>query len=288
MKLIRHFHVGIALSVLSLLELTTSQSAQAELIDFENIPGAYQGMPINNQFAAYGVTFSTEGGGSPLLGEVGTQLPDPNNPNPLEKYDTPGCFGFYYSGSGGPADGCDSAAPAYQSQLKRWFLTDDQPGVVEVFHPLLITYNSPVSAASGQIWDIDGTPSQGLEAWKIQALDQFGNVLPGDVSLVATLGTNGNPPGSLPPYPGDGVPTTWSFDYGQQAIIKSIRISYLDRIPDPDNPGQTIPTKRNVGLAFDNFNTNTPSQSVPEPSSAIGVLALGAFGVGSWLKRKIA
>ncbi len=46
----------------------------------------------------------------------------------------------------------------------------------------------------------------------------------------------------------------------------------------------------NGSAAFDNFTFNDVapgvSESVPEPTSTLSLLALGAFGVSSWLKRK--
>lgn len=272
MKPLKGFRTSLTLGVLTAIGLTTSQSAQAALINFEHVPGAYQGLPINTQFAASdGVTFSFKDGNSPLLAEVGTQVKtSPSDPTIPDD----GCFGFYYSGSSPSSPLCDTAAPLYEPQLGQWFLTDSHAGVVGVApnNPLIITYTTPVSAASGQIWDIDGTPKLGLEGWKIEALDQSNHLLPGTVSLNATLGIAGDPPGSQPPYPGDGVPSAWSFDYGEQALIKSIQISYTG-------------SKSNVGLAFDNFNTNSPTP-VPEPGSMIDFLAIGAFGVGLLLKRK--
>jgi hypothetical protein len=46
----------------------------------------------------------------------------------------------------------------------------------------------------------------------------------------------------------------------------------------------------NIGLLLDNvklsINRDTPPTSVPEPTSVLGLLAIGALGGGSWLKRK--
>jgi hypothetical protein len=46
----------------------------------------------------------------------------------------------------------------------------------------------------------------------------------------------------------------------------------------------------NIGLLLDNVklsvNRDTPTTSVPEPTSVLGLLAIGALGGGSWLKRK--
>ena len=46
----------------------------------------------------------------------------------------------------------------------------------------------------------------------------------------------------------------------------------------------------NIGLLLDNvklsINRDTPSTSVPEPTSALGILAVGALGGGSWFKRR--
>ena len=114
----------------------------ATTIDFETIPGGSpsDGLSINNQFLALqGVTFSLEGGGSPVLAQVGAPQTAFQGFNLLP----------------------DQPAPS--ANAGSFFLTDD--GVVSgPPAPLIVTYTNPVAAASGILLDVDGA-----EAWQIQS-----------------------------------------------------------------------------------------------------------------------
>lgn len=62
---------------LTFLLLTICLNARADTVTFEAIPGGMpvDGMTIDNQFQAdFGVTFSLEGGGAPILAQVGGPL----------------------------------------------------------------------------------------------------------------------------------------------------------------------------------------------------------------------
>jgi len=130
--------------------LINSANISAATIDFETIPGGTpsDGLSISTQFlASEGVSFSLEGGGNPVLAQVG----DPRT-----------AFQGYNLLPDQPAPGTNAG---------QFFLTDD--GVVGAPPlALLIDYSSPVSAASGIILDIDGT-----EEWTIEALDDSGGLL---------------------------------------------------------------------------------------------------------------
>lgn len=131
----------------------------AQFIDFETIPGGgpSDGLAINTQFqASLGVTFSLEGGGSPVLARVGS---------PRTAFQ-----GF----------GLDDDQPAPGEDVGEYFLTDD--GVVAgPPTPLLIRYSTPIAAASGVIIDIDGS-----EGFTIQARDALDAVID---SVVLTTST---------------------------------------------------------------------------------------------------
>ncbi|NIR95789.1 MAG: hypothetical protein GWO08_19770, partial [Gammaproteobacteria bacterium] len=96
---------------------------------------------------------------------------------------------------------------------------------------LIIDYSSPVSAASAQIWDIDGTNNNNTEQWTITAHDNIGNIID---TIVSPTGTRDNA-ASL-----DGLPWTWSFSHATNDIY-SIQVEFTG--------GKT----NNIGLAFDNF-----------------------------------
>ena len=104
--------------------------AQAGLIDFESIPGfgiPTEGLTISNQFLGTdGVSFSLEGGGFPVIAQVGApETAFTPNDTPL------------------PGQG-----------VGEFFLTDD--GVVLGNpKPLIVSYVTPTAAASGFILDID-------------------------------------------------------------------------------------------------------------------------------------
>lgn len=122
----------------------STANATASTIDFESIPEALpsDGLIISDQFLdSHGVTFSLEGGGHPVLAQVG--------PPATAFLGPPG-----HSVPDSPADGVDLGA---------FFLTDDG-NVGAPPSPLIVTYDRPVAQASGEIIDIDFS-----ESWLINA-----------------------------------------------------------------------------------------------------------------------
>jgi hypothetical protein len=125
--------------------------AKADVITFETLPGGgtpADGMAINTQYqAAFGVTFSLEGGGSPVIAEVGPPQ-------------------TAFQGFNGLPD-----QPAPGQNVGNFFLTDN--GIVSgPPDPLIVSYTKPVASASGVILDIDGG-----EAWQVQARNALNQVI---------------------------------------------------------------------------------------------------------------
>ncbi len=213
--------------------LISSAQVNAVLIDFENIPNVgtpTEGLTIDNQFlATTGVSFSLEGGGAPVIAQVG---------GPTTAF--------------GPND-----SPFSDQGVGQFFLTDDGV-VVGNPKPLLITYATPTAAASGVILDIDGETSGFPEIYTVEARDGVGTVLE---SVVFTAGDFGT---------GDRLATTWSFSRATNEIASIRIIGFREG-------------NRNVGLAFDNFDTSSAAVvegTIPEPSAAwlfiLGMTVLAA------------
>jgi hypothetical protein len=169
-------------------------AAGATTIDFETIPDGSPSeyLAIGDQFlATAGVRFSLEGGGLPVLAEVGDPLI---------------AFG------GGLQNTPDTYVP--DQDFGDFFLTDD--GVVSYpLKPLIITFDEPVSLARGVILDVDfwGRSTTIYEAFEIEARGAADQVLD-------TFALSASSPGA-----GDGLPSIWSFER-QSTDIHSIRIVY--------------------------------------------------------------
>ena len=222
------------------LALLISGPASAGLIDFENAPvfGLGDNDPLTNQYlGSDGVTFT--GAFLEASGELDANpqgfLNDQDSTYDLQFLATPG--------------------------LGDWFVrTDGQVGSrggQGIY--LSIAYDTAVTAASGQIWDIDGNAGQGTEMWDVQAFDSANNL----VASVQSPEGSTNGPGSL-----DGLP--WAFNLNGGAFT---RIDFVF----------TGTKQQGVGLGFDNFNTS--SVSVPEPGS-LALLGLGLAGLTVARRRK--
>lgn len=143
-------------------------------IDFESLPGGTptDGLPIDTQYRdTHGVIFGLEGGGTPLLAEVGGEA-----------------TAFL-----GPPNHSTSDTPASGQNIGRFFLTDD--GILSVDAvPLIVTYEPPTDAASGVILDLDFD-----ESFVIEARNEAGDVVQTIMLQAGTLFT------------GDGIATPWTF-----------------------------------------------------------------------------
>lgn len=224
----------LAAALLALLAPT----ARAVPIDFETIPGGApaEGLVISNQFqATLGVRFELEGGGYPVLAQVGAPMT---------------AFG------GGPTNLPDTPSAAAAPIVGSYFLTDDGTiGAPPL--PLVIRYDTAVSAASGVLIDVDGWAQGAIyEAFRIEARDQNDVVLD-TLELIGAID-------------GDGEVAPWSFSHALEDIY-SIRISYFGN------------KEMGIGLAFDSFSPSSPYEPpIPEP----GTIALVALGLGILASRR--
>jgi hypothetical protein len=162
-----------------------------------------------------------------------------------------------FSGSSGN----DTADPGFAAQLGNWFLRSPIGG--SDFGQLIINYSGStlVTAASGEIWDIDGTATfpggpGDTEEYTVRAYDSLNNLLATQVSPLGTLTS------LIAPL--DGQPWVFSFS-GLSAGIAQITIDF------------TGTKTAGIGLAFNNFNPT--SAAVPEPTACL----LGMAGMASLL-----
>lgn len=186
--------LSLAASLLAFL----APIAEAVPIDFETIPGGVpvEGLVISDQFrATLGVRFELEGGGLPVLAQVGAPM-----------------TGF----GGGATNLPDTPTAGAAALIGSYFLTDD--GTVGAPPaPMVIRYDTPVAAAGGILIDVDGW-GQGriYEAFRIEARDANDLVLD-TLELIGAID-------------GDGEVAPWSFSHALEDIF-SIRISYFGNKP---------------------------------------------------------
>ncbi|MBC7783052.1 MAG: hypothetical protein H7144_04360 [Burkholderiales bacterium] len=235
--------MSIRLAVGGVVVFFCSAVAGAQVIDFETLPGgsSTDNLAISNQYqASFGVSFALD---TNLDGLPDAALPIMEASGGLDP-----TSGFFNQTSG--LD--DTAEATFTSQLANFFLRGDAAGAPV---NLVITYNSPVSSAGGEIWDIDGA-SQASERWQVKALSGIGV---GSTLVTGALSPNGID-STL-----DGKP--WAFTLNAPTGLTFDHIVL-----------QFSGTKTSgIGLAFDNF---TPL--LPEPAS-IGLLALCA---GAMTRRR--
>lgn len=238
----KNFKTTLAFVTIFMFSLTFN--ASAGLIDFETVPGGSpaDALAISNQYQAlHGVTFSWTGGTTttPYLEQTGGS--DPNK-------------GFVNNGDNGNA-GDDIEASGFEGQLGGYFLrlgNGGLPGAAQV-GSLRIDYDNAVSGASAEIWDIDWAKSQGTEQWLVQAFGASG-----------LLGSETSPLGDDMTL--DGKPWTWSFNFNSNQI-EYITVSF------------TGSKTTGIGLAFDNFNTDSAAVPIPGAVWLLGSGLLGLFGV---------
>ena len=243
-------------------------SAQAStFVNFEDAPslGLSDNQFITDQYLNLGFSFGLDNN---LDGFADAGLAPA-----LEKKGNDNIAGFVNAGSGNDvaeAGFFDEAnGITYADRLGNYFLRTG--GLNGNGGSLLISYTEGTSAASGELWDIDGnrnffgSGSDRTEQWEVQALDANGSILE---SLISPEGNEAN--GPL-----DGKPWLWSFNR-DQADVKAIRFVFTGNSP-----------ARSVGLAFDNFSAfSVEGEDVPEPASITGLMMMGLFGGVSLLSKR--
>lgn len=149
-------------------------------LDFENIEGMnlFEGAEISNQFeASFGLTFSLEGGGFPVLAEVGGSFP--------------AAFGSAFG------NGNDTPDPQDAALIGQFFLTDD--GVLAGLEspPVILDFATAIDSFAGCILDMDFG-----EIFRIEAYGEFGDLILEDSIMAGDPNT------------GDGRATCWGFNLG--------------------------------------------------------------------------
>ena len=166
-----------------------SQNLGCLMIDFEEIDNdsLFEGKVISDQFSAqFGLTFELEGGGSPVLAQVG---------NPLTAF----------SGFGGAGDTPD---PADAAEIGDYFLTDDG-NWLDTAVPIILNFTTPIDSFAGCILDMDGG-----EIFYIEAYDQSGGIILQDSIMAGEPNT------------GDGISTCWGFNLmGCEGTVYQIKFS---------------------------------------------------------------
>jgi hypothetical protein len=235
--------------------------ASAPLIDFETIPS---GAASSDDFVLL-PTSSYNFGSLQISFGIDSNADNVLEPVVIEQAGTTGTEGTNIGFQG--STGTDTADPGFAGQLGQYFLRSSNPG--SDFGKFTITYTGgTVTAASGEIWDIDGTGEPGssqpalTEQYTVKAYDSSSNLLATQVSPLGTLQT---------PYaPLDGRPWVFSFS-GLTAGISRIEVDFTGT-----KPGGGGVMGGGIGLAFNNF---YPTTAIPEPSSLLIWLAITGVGL---------
>ena len=241
------------LGILIVLSLTLSSNALGAIINFETVPGSSPAdkVSISTQYESiYGVTFGLDTNGDGLA-DGGTPY--------LERTGSSDSHNAFINSSVGQAD---VESSGYEGRLGNYFLRLGTQSLLSTPVPsLLITYSTPVSAASAEIWDIDGNDGIYSEKWIITALDEQKNII--DTLESPEYFTYDS--STL-----DGKPWVWSFNHSSEDI-SCVAISFAGS------------KTSGIGLAFDNF---SPSSAVPIPG-AVWLLGSGIAGLaGTRIRRK--
>jgi hypothetical protein len=237
--------------IVSLFLVTTT--SHAALIDFETTPA---GVTPTDDGVLSSLTPYTLGGVQVAFGFDANSdgivdvadLDLDGIPDGYARFEQAGTFPGETDAGFSGSDGVDTADVGFAGQLGNWFLRSPVPG--SDFGQFIITYvssSAPVTAASGEIWDIDGVTQMGIgltEEYTVRAYDSVGNLLATQVSPLGTLPT--------PVAPLDGRPWQFSFS-GLTAGIDHIIIDFTGTKP------------MGIGLAFNNFYPT----SVPEPGCLV-------------------
>ena len=233
---------SIVLCVAMMAALFAARHASAALIDFETTP--FGATPIDDAFLSSATPYNFPG----LQVSFGFDLNSDGSIDADGRFEQAGSSGTDTIGGFAGSFGQDTPDPGFAAQLGNWFLKSPMPG--QQFGRFVIQYSStfPVTAASGEIWDIDGnTQNSTTEEYTVQAFDSASTLLS---TIVSPLGVLDTPIALL-----DGRPWVFAFS-GLSAGIDHIVITFTGTKP------------AGIGLAFNNFNPT----AVPEPASCLLVL----------------
>lgn len=266
----------------ALITLTASASlahaADSGLITFE--PNASGKLPnnkkakderkIKNDFqSSHGVTFGQDVNGDLKIDSGSYALLDyrvHNKKNP----------GFYSDANWT----YNQAAAGYQDQLGDWFLKSASYFEGAAENTILISFDNPTAAASGEMWDIDAYGVGNYEQWKVAAYDADGNEL---ASLESPAGRDSlSERGSL-----DSKPWTWSFDLAGAEEISTIALLDIGVFGSPGVLNNLNVSAANSGADSQHnapvVNDEEPSMGSPEAS--FSVLA-ASFLILGFARRK--
>jgi hypothetical protein len=216
------------------LLLLAAPASHAGVITFETLPDGVttptDNAPLTQSYTIDGVTLTFDllvNGLSedPVFEATGDYSGDP---------------GFAFVNASIPTPTRDTPMPGFESQLGGWFI---RPLALGTELTLIITYTSvagPVTAASGEIWDIDAVDETATEQWAARAYD-------GSDTLLATLLS---PEGISTTAPLDALP--WTFQFTGLTDIRRIELEFVGT------------RESGIGLAFNNF---SPITAIPEPGS---------------------
>lgn len=253
--------------------------ARAAIIDFENGMlgvNVSDNMAVQDQYmtTAAGVSFRTGTGnnygaftGSAYIEQIGTQAGASETGAAIGNNS-----GFLWKNDANGIDANDTACQAITGR-DGLTVTERQNALGSYFlrtrgfsqDKLTVTYNSKVTQASFEVWDIDGTATGG-EGWTIKAYNGNWN------NVVLTKET---------PFVFNDMTDMGSYD-GQRFVVELSQVGVeFDRfVVEFGIAGQNNkPITEAVGLAFNNFNTT----AVPEPTS-MALLAIGCAALG--LRRR--
>jgi hypothetical protein len=260
LKLERSRSTSLDVFLVITLFLVSAATAPAEIITFEQRPDG--STPVDDEDIGLTTGFLTNDGVTVTFGF------DTNNDGVADlaaafedTLDKPATgsgkedeFGYCSTNYGSFDCSTDQAAAGYENQLGDFFIRQSGPQGTD-WDSFIIEYDAPnpVTAASGEIWDIDRGVS-GWELFHVTAYDVLGAVLETQISPQGKFEHN---PETL-----DAKPWAWTFS----------GLSDIDKIvfTRDTNAG----SKPYFPLGFNNFNPTSNAVFVPEPSSSL-LLTLG-------------
>lgn len=228
-------------------------SAAAGVIDFETLPGG--GLPMDDMALDRNAVYMSGGVGVSFgFDTTGDGYADEDAVFE-QRGDGPGSNEGFVSTLGN--SGFDTEAPGFENMLGEFFLRtadaiSDNPGT------FVITYDTAVSALSGEIWDLDGRGDGTFEQWDVTGFDAAGNQV---ASLLSPVGINNNDSANTL----DSKP--WTFSLASDLGISRVTVEYVGNADG-------------VGLAFDNYNAT----AIPAPGALAG---LGVVGLAAARRRRV-